>query len=74
MLDARVMLRTHSVRIVARGWGGGGVGGSLGTFLLAKFSHNVRKLMLSILIYRGKLNQKKRKQVLNKFLNLADTC
>ena len=40
---------------------GGGVGGALGTFLFAKVSHNVRKLILSILIYRGKFNQKKRK-------------
>ena len=41
--------------------GGGGVGGSLDTFLFAKFSYTVRKIILSILIYRGKFNQKKRK-------------
>lgn len=43
------------------GGGVGGVGGSLDTFLFAKFSYTVRKIILSILIYRGKFNQKKRK-------------
>lgn len=40
---------------------GGGIGGSLDTFLFAKFSYTVRKIILSILIYRDKFNQKKRK-------------